>query len=72
MSRIGGKPVTPAKPVASASPTEVETEEEAEVNHDNGNGDEEPQEELAPSVPTKHQAHAASLKVLTRLKGRTA
>jgi hypothetical protein len=69
MSRIGGKPVTAPKPVAvkPPEPEPEDPEDEPPVAESNGNG-EEPQEEPSPaSVPTKHQALAASSKLLTRL-----
>ena len=68
MSRIGGK--TAAKPAPMAKPPEPEPVTEDINGSVNGETDE-PGEELAPAaVPTKHQAAAASNKLLGRLKGK--
>lgn len=78
MSRIGGKPVTPAKPAAAKPPPpepavdeDPEPEEEINGRTNGANNGEENEEEPAPAnVPTKAQAAVASNKLLTRLRGK--
>jgi hypothetical protein len=76
MSRIGGKPISvkpPPPPEPEPDPEPEDPQDEAqEIAGGNGNGhtEEEPTEEPAPAtIPTKHQAAAASNKILTRLRG---